>query len=69
MKRFFIACDSYASEKSDSASLSLQKNINEAFSKIDKAVKRGVMHKNNAANQKARLSLAHKKAIGSEKPS
>jgi small subunit ribosomal protein S20 len=34
-----------------------------AFSKIDKAVKRGVMHRNTGAHQKSRLSSAVKRAI------
>ena len=34
-----------------------------AFSKIDKAVKVGVLHRNTGANQKSRLSAAVKKAI------
>ena len=41
----------------------LQKNINEAFSKIDKAVKKGVLHRNNGANKKSRLNAAVKKLI------
>ena len=41
----------------------LQKTINIAFSKIDKAVKKGVMHKNTGANQKSRLSVALKKVL------
>jgi small subunit ribosomal protein S20 len=34
-----------------------------AFSKIDKAVKVGVLHRNTGANQKSRLSAAVKRAI------
>ena len=41
----------------------LQKTFNLAFSKIDKAVKKGVLHKNTGANQKSRLSLALKKVL------
>ena len=40
-----------------------KKTINLAFSKIDKAVKKGVMHRNTGANQKSRLSVALKKAV------
>ncbi|HJM80378.1 MAG TPA: 30S ribosomal protein S20, partial [Prochlorococcaceae cyanobacterium Fu_MAG_72] len=40
-----------------------QTSINEAFSKIDKAVKRGVVHRNTGAHQKSRLSAALKQAI------
>ena len=41
----------------------LQKTFNLAFSKIDKAVKKGVLHRNTGANQKSRLSLALKKVL------
>ena len=41
----------------------LQKTFNLAFSKIDKAVKKGVLHKNTGANQKSRLSVALKKVL------
>ena len=40
-----------------------EKSIDEAFSKIDKAVKRRVLHRNTGANQKSRLSLALKKVL------
>lgn len=38
--------------------------FNEAISAIDKAVKKGVIHKNKAARQKKRLAAALKKAGG-----
>jgi small subunit ribosomal protein S20 len=34
-----------------------------AFSKIDKAVKVGVLHRNTGANQKSRLSVAVRRAL------
>lgn len=34
----------------------IQKAMSDAFSKIDKAVSKGVLHKNTAARRKARLS-------------
>ncbi|MBU6251068.1 MAG: 30S ribosomal protein S20, partial [Cyanobacteria bacterium REEB417] len=41
----------------------VQMTMSAAFSKIDKAVKVGVLHRNTGANQKSRLSAAVKKAI------
>ena len=41
----------------------VQVQINEAYSVIDKAVKRGVFHKNTGARKKSRLSSAFKKAV------
>ena len=67
IKQCFAAFGSYPKESTEEAKASLQKSMNNAFSKIDKAVKRGVIHRNNGANQKARLSSAMKKAIEANK--
>ena len=61
MKRCFAACVSYKGEPDEQSIKDVQKSINDAFSKIDKAVKRGVLHRNTGANQKSRLSAAFKK--------
>lgn len=63
MKRCFTACDAYTAQPGDDAKASVQASMNAAFSKIDKAVKVGVLHRNNGAHQKSRLSAAVKKAI------
>ena len=63
MKRCFIACGTFDKDPGDAAKADLQKTFNAAFSKIDKAVKKGVLHRNNGANQKARLSFALKKVL------
>ena len=63
MKRCFVACGTFDKESGDEAKADLQKTFNAAFSKIDKAVKKGVMHKNTGANQKSRLSSALKKVL------
>ena len=65
MKRCFVAIEDYQKTPNDEAKSILQKNINDTFSKIDKAVKRGVLHRNNGANQKSRLSTVFKKATDS----
>lgn len=41
-----------------------EKDLNEAISAIDKAVKKGVVHKNKGARQKSRLVAAFKKSGG-----
>jgi len=38
--------------------------LSEAFSVIDKAAKRNILHKNSAARKKARLSVAVSKMVG-----
>ena len=63
MKRCFVACGAFDQESGDTAKADLQKTFNAAFSKIDKAVKKGVMHRNTGANQKSRLSVALKKVL------
>lgn len=63
MKRCFSACETYTAAPGDEAKATVQSSLNAAFSKIDKAVKRGVLHRNAGAHQKARLSTAVKKAI------
>ncbi|QPN63126.1 30S ribosomal protein S20 [Synechococcus sp. CBW1004] len=63
MKRCFTACQAYSQQPGDEARVSVQSSMNAAFSKIDKAVKVGVLHRNTGANQKSRLSVAVKKVL------
>ena len=64
MKRCFAACDAYsATPGDDDAKASVQTSMRAAFSKIDKAVKVGVLHRNNGANQKSRISAAVRKVL------
>jgi small subunit ribosomal protein S20 len=63
MKRCFTACSAYSQEPGSEAKQAVQTTMSAAFSKIDKAVKVGVLHRNTGANQKSRLSTAVRKAI------
>ena len=63
MKTCFTACGSYAKNPGEDSKEFIQKTLNAAFSKIDKAVKRGVLHRNTGSNQKSRLSSAVKQAL------
>ena len=63
MKRCIEACTAYSDKPGDEAKVSVQESMNAAFSKIDKAVKRGVLHRNTGAHQKSRLSASVKKAL------
>ena len=63
MKHCFSACDASGSAPGEEAKASVQASLREAFSKIDKAVKVGVLHRNNGANQKSRLSSAVRKVL------
>lgn len=63
MKSCLNACGAYTQDAGEEAKANVQKTMNAAFSKIDKAVKRGVLHRNTGANQKSRLTVAVKQAI------
>lgn len=58
IKKYFQAVDSYAANPSTEAMETVQQAMSAAYSKIDKAVKRGVLHGNNGARKKARLAKA-----------
>lgn len=58
MKKCFAAVESYSSSPSDEGLTGVQSAMAAAYSKIDKAVKRGVYHKNNGSRKKARLARA-----------
>ena len=61
MKRCFAACAAYSQKPGAESKEAVQQTMGAAFSKIDKAVKVGVLHRNTGANQKSRLSAAVKK--------
>ena len=63
IKRCLVASGLFEKQPGEEAKADLQKTFNAAFSKIDKAVKKGVLHRNTGANQKARLSFALKKVL------
>ncbi len=63
MKSCFSACNAFQQKPDEDSKKNIQKSMNDAFSKIDKAVKCGVIHKNNGANKKASLSAAVKRIV------
>ena len=63
MKRCFTACQAYSQEPGAETRTTVQVSMSAAFSKIDKAVKVGVLHKNGGAHKKSRLSAAVKQAL------
>jgi small subunit ribosomal protein S20 len=60
-KRYLTALDVYATDPSPETLGFVQKELSATFSKIDKAIKRGVLHRNAGARRKSRLSKALKK--------
>lgn len=64
-KRFHEALASHSANPTEESSKLVQESMSAAFSKIDKAVKRGVYHRNAGARRKSRLAHALKSV---EKP-
>lgn len=56
MKKYLTAVEAHAANPSPETSQQVQEHMAAAFSKIDKAVKCGVLHRNNGARKKSRLS-------------
>jgi small subunit ribosomal protein S20 len=56
MKNYLAAVDTYARQPSPETLQEAQSRMALAYSKIDKAVKRGVLHENNGARKKSRLA-------------
>lgn len=56
IKKYIAAVDAYSRQPSSESLQEAQKSMAQAYSKIDKAVKRGILHANNGARQKSRLS-------------
>lgn len=59
-KKYQAALEEYAADPSETNKSTVDASLSEAFSKIDKAVKRGALHKNAAARRKSRLAKALK---------
>jgi small subunit ribosomal protein S20 len=62
MKKYFDAAQTYIADPTPEQMTVVQERMGLAFSKIDKAVKRGVIHSNTGARKKARLARALKPA-------
>lgn len=56
MKNYLAAVEDYARQPSPESLQEAQSRMASAYSKIDKAVKRGVLHQNNGARKKSRLA-------------
>ncbi len=56
MKNYFLAVEKHTATPSPETLAEVQQRMSAAYSKIDKAVQKGVLHRNNGANKKARLA-------------
>ncbi len=60
MKKYFQAVEEYGANPTSENLTVVEQCLSAAYSKIDKAVKRHVLHRNNGARKKARLAKALK---------
>jgi small subunit ribosomal protein S20 len=58
MKKYLSAVEAHTANPTSESEQEVQARMSEAYSKIDKAVKRGILHPNNGARKKSKL--AHK---------
>jgi small subunit ribosomal protein S20 len=58
MKKYFKAVEEYGANPSAENQEAVNLAMSAAYSKIDKAVKRHVLHRNNGSRKKARLAKA-----------
>ena len=65
-KKTLVNCEKYNQEPNSDNKDLIQLSVNEAFSLIDKAVKKNVLHKNNGANKKPRINKLVKKFLTSK---
>jgi len=61
MKKTIQSVDTYTANPSEEQLETVKANLSAAYSKIDKAVKRNVLHRNTGARRKASLAKAVKK--------
>ena len=61
-KKYFSAVEAYTAEPNPENMEAVKQAMSAAYSKIDKAVKRKVLHRNNGARKKSRIARVLKKA-------
>ena len=61
IKNFLASVEKYGANPSPESLQEVNQRMAAAYSKIDKAVKRGVLHRNNGARKKSRLARALKR--------
>ena len=56
IKKTIINCENYKKDPNAENQELINTTLNQAYSLIDKAVKKNVLHKNNGANKKSRIN-------------
>lgn len=62
-KKYLQSVSAYAADPSPELLTDVETKLSAAYSKIDKAVKRGVLHTNTGARKKARLARVLSKSV------
>lgn len=62
-KRYLAAVSQYASNPTPELEQEVNQRMSAAYSKIDKAVKRGVLHRNTGARKKSQIAKALKRQV------
>jgi len=65
IKKTLLNCESYKKNPNSETQELINTSLNEAYSFIDKAVKKNVLHKNNGANKKSRINNLVKNTLKS----
>ena len=65
IKKTIVNCENYKKEPNTENKELINTSLNKAFSLIDKAVKKNVLHKNNGANKKSRINNLVKNTLKS----
>ena len=62
-KKTLESCEKYNKDPNEDNKNLVQTNLNKAYSLIDKAVKKNVLHKNNGANKKSKINNSVKTTL------
>ena len=65
IKKTMVNCENYKKDPNPENQKLINSSLNKAFSLIDKAVKKNVLHKNNGANKKSRINNLVKNTLKS----
>ena len=65
IKKTIVNCENYKKEPNSGNQELINTSLNQAYSFIDKAVKKNVLHKNNGANKKSRINNLVKNTLKS----
>ena len=65
IKKTIVNCEKYKKDPNTENKELINTSLNQAYSLIDKAVKKNVLHKNNGANKKSRINNLVKNTLKS----